>query len=209
MVVELAKVSLWLHTFTAGAPLSFSRSPPAVRRFAHRPARQGGHRRVEPTRAGCSPPSAIAGARSRHREACNASRTCLTRMWPRWRKSASLFGQVEETTADLRGLLDFLGGLRYLTAGMKKREHATYEGPLVTTLGRQPDNAYALLSRGPNHAGDRASDIGDAAWLSFSELWREAKAIAHRERFLHWEAAFPRRVAALAKPASPRRLRRG
>ena len=38
------------------------------------------------------------------------------------RESASLFRQVEETTAPLRGLLDFLCGLRWLTAGMKKKE---------------------------------------------------------------------------------------
>ena len=34
-------------------------------------------------------------------------------------ESAELFGGVEETTADLRGLLDFLCGWRWLTVGMK------------------------------------------------------------------------------------------
>ena len=189
MVVELAKVSLWLHTFTAGAPLSFldhhlrcgdSLIGLRVKEATDELSRLGG----------LFAASAIAGA-----EAATESMQRIEDMSDadvaEVRKSASLFGQVEETTADLRGLLDFLGGLRYLTAGMKKREHATYEGPLVTTLGRQPDNAYALLSRGPDHTGDRASDIGDAAWLSFSELWREAKTLAQREHFLHWEVAFP------------------
>ena len=42
MAVELAKVSLWLHTFTVGAPLSLPRPPSALRR---QPVRFMGARR--------------------------------------------------------------------------------------------------------------------------------------------------------------------
>ena len=42
MAVELAKVSLWLHTFTAGAPLVLSQSPLGLRRLSVR--RSGGAR---------------------------------------------------------------------------------------------------------------------------------------------------------------------
>ncbi len=41
MAVELAKVSLWLHSFTVGASLSFLDQPPALRRLAARAARAG------------------------------------------------------------------------------------------------------------------------------------------------------------------------
>ena len=39
LTVELAKVSLWLHSFTVGAPLVVPGPPPAPRRLADRPAR--------------------------------------------------------------------------------------------------------------------------------------------------------------------------
>ena len=47
------------------------------------------------------------------------------------RESATLFHGVEETTADLRGLLAFLCGRRWLTAGMKQKERRSSEVPLV------------------------------------------------------------------------------
>ena len=39
--------------------------------------------------------------------------------------------------------------------------------------------------------GDVPPDSGDAAWSKFAELWYEARSIAEREGFLHWEVAFP------------------
>ncbi len=99
------------------------------------------------------------------------------------RASASLFREVENTTADLRGLLDFLCGLRWLTAGMTKRNRATREAPVVEALEARASEAYTLLARGPDH--------NDGVPSAFGELWKEAAAVAAREEFLHWEAAFP------------------
>ena len=48
MTVELAKVSLWLHSFTVGAPLSFLGPPPAPRRLAGGDAGARGRRGAEP-----------------------------------------------------------------------------------------------------------------------------------------------------------------
>ena len=99
------------------------------------------------------------------------------------RASASLFREVENTTADLRGLLDFLCGLRWLTAGMTKRNRATREAPVVEALETRASEAYTLLARGPDH--------NDGVPSAFGELWKEAESVAAREGFLHWEAAFP------------------
>ena len=44
--------------------------------------------------------------------------------------------------------------------------------------------AYELLARGPE-------EMGVADDTRFAELWREARSIANREDFLHWEVAFP------------------
>ena len=102
------------------------------------------------------------------------------------RESASLFVRVEETTADLRGLLDFFCGWRWMTAGMKTREKDQAEGQLVAALrdGLQPAGSWPGAYGSSPHADA-------AAWAQFAELWRNARAIADREGFLHWEAAFP------------------
>ncbi len=63
--------------------------------------------------------------------------------------------------------------------------------PLVKTLFQQPANAYKLLARGPEHMDDDAPKPGDADWTTFCKQWDEARAIAEREGFLHWEVAFP------------------
>ena len=102
-------------------------------------------------------------------------------------ESASLFRGVEDTTADVRGLLDFLCGLRWMTAGMKKRERISFESPLVETLGSRPDAAYTLLSRGESSEAG-LDDVHDPG---FDRIWSDARSIADRERFLHWQVAFP------------------
>ena len=110
-------------------------------------------------------------------------------------ESAALFDGVEETTADLRGLLDFLCGWRWLTAGMKRDERAEFEEPLVRTLGYHTADAYELLARGP------AENISD-----FAKLWNEATSIANREGFLHWGGGLSGGMASVAGKPSARRF---
>ena len=185
LTVELAKVSLWLHSFTVGAPLSFLdhhlRVGDSLVGVRVQDATAELHRL-----GGLFAGSAIAGA-----EAATAGMQRIEAMSDadvaEVRESASLFARVEETTADLRGLLDFFCGWRWNTAGMKAREKDRAEGQLVAALR---DDAYSLLARGPAHA-DRPPHADAAAWTQFTELWRDARAIADRESFLHWEVAFP------------------
>ena len=188
LTVELAKVSLWLHSFTVGAPLSF---------LDHH-LRCGdslvGLRVAEATEdlrkmAAMFLDSAIAAA-----EAATEGMQRIEEMSDadvvEVRESATLFQGIEKTTADLRGLLNVLCGFRWLIAGRKPKERAEFEDPLVTTLGHTEDT-YKLLTKGPDHVADVPPNSGDAAWLKFAELWDRARAIADREGFLHWEAAFP------------------
>ena len=190
LTVELAKVSLWLHSFTVGAPLSFldhhlrcgdSLIGLRVQEAVHDIYRLGG---------GLFAGSAIAGA-----EAATTGMQRIEEMSDadiaEVRESASLFGTVEETTADLRGLLDFFCGWRWLTAGMKKKERTVFEAPLLKTLGQQSEHVYKLLAHGPEHLGDDTPGSNDAEWTTFCERWREARTLADREGFLHWEVAFP------------------
>ena len=144
LTVELAKVSLWLHSFTVGAPLSFLdhhlRVGDSLIGVRVQDATGELHRL-----GGLFAGSAIAGA-----EAATAGMQRIEAMSDadvaEVRESASLFARVEETTADLRGLLDFFCGWRWMTAGMKTREKGQAEGQLVAGLR---DDAYSLLARGP------------------------------------------------------------
>ena len=147
LTVELAKVSLWLHSFTVGAPLSFldhhlrcgdslvglrvSTSIEDLQRIAH-----------------LFLGSAIQGAETATKAMHlieEMSDTDVSEV----RESAVLFNGVEETTADLRGLLDFLCGWRWLTSGMKQKVYKAFETPLVMTLSQRAATAYKLLARGP------------------------------------------------------------
>ena len=186
LTVELAKVSLWLHSFTVGAPLSF---------LDH-------HLRCGDSLVGLRVSEAVkdlqrlaemfAQSAIQHAENATEGMQQIEEMSDadvaEVQASAELFSGVEKTTADLRGLLDILCGWRWLTAGMKKKERAAFEGPLEVTLGRHPAEAFKLLARGPEHLG---KDPPDKEWPLFVERWNEAQALADREGFLHWEVAFP------------------
>ena len=179
LTVELAKVSLWLHSFTVGAPLSFLdhhlRAGDSLLGLRVLEAREELNRL-----AGLSLSSATAGAEAaahgmqRIEELSDADIAEV-------RESAALFRGVEQTTSDLRGLLDLLCGMRWLTAGMKAKERTAFWAPLLDTLDAQPGEAYQLLAHGPG--ADDAS--------AFAGRWRDARAVAGGEGFLHWEVAFP------------------
>ena len=189
LTVELAKVSLWLHSFTVGAPLSF---------LDHH-LRCGdsliGLRVTDATGelnrlGGLFASSAIAGA-----EAATSGMQRIEEMSDadvsEVRESASLFREVEATTADLRGLLDFLCGLGWLTAGMNKTTRRAFEAPLVDFLEQNSQSAYKLLALGPGAVDGVNPGNLDGSEADFEELWSDAGSISEREGFLHWEVAFP------------------
>ena len=189
LTVELAKVSLWLHSFTVGAPLSFLdhhlRCGDSLIGLRVRDAIRDLDRL-----GGLFAASAIAGAEvaaegmERIEEMSDAD---VVEVY----ESASVFRGVEETTADLRGLLDCLSGLQWMTAGMKSRARSQFETPLAATLSRKPTDAYRILAYGPDSASEGAADVDPDQWATLRERWQEARVIARREEFLHWEAAFP------------------
>ena len=189
LTVELAKVSLWLHSFTVGAPLSF---------LDHH-LRCGdslvGLRVSDATAdlqrlGGLFASSAIAGAEAathgmqRIEEMSDADVSEV-------RESAALFRGVEETTADLRRLLDFLCGMRWLTAGMKTKERNTFWAPVTEALGHEPAGAFTLLSQGPDAMRSAKAGDSEPSRPVFEQRWSAARSIADRESFLHWEVAFP------------------
>ena len=189
LTVELAKVSLWLHSFTVGAPLSFldhhlrcgdSLMGMRVQGSIEELNRLSG---LFATSAIQQAENATAGMQ-RIEEMSDADVAEV-------RESASLFREVEATTGPMRGLLDFLCGLRWLTAGMKKKERTEFELPLVDFLEQNSENAYDLLALGPGAVDDVKPGNFEGSEAGFEALWRRAKSVADRESFLHWEVAFP------------------
>ena len=181
LTVELAKVSLWLHSFTVGAPLSFLdhhlRCGDSLLGLQIKDANK------ELYRLGTLfVSSAIQGA-----ENAAAGMQLIEKMSDtdisEVQQSIDLFSGVVETTSVLRGFLDFTCGLRWLISGMGKSERMKFEMPINNVLEADPDNAYQLLSCGPDSGEEKASPFG--------VLWNKAVSIAKQEGFLHWQVAFP------------------
>ena len=189
LTVELAKVSLWLHSFTVGAPLSFLdhhlrcgdslvglRVSDATRDLARLGGMYSG-----------SAIQAAENAAEGMRQIEQMSDADVAEV----RESASLFQGIEEATSELRGVLDTLCGVGWLTAGMKSKERTGFEAPLVGTLALREDRAYQLIASGPASVDDDDTIKQRSFWPGFEGLWSAATSIAERENFLHWEAAYP------------------
>ena len=152
LTVELAKVSLWLHSFTVGAPLSFLdhhlRAGDSLIGIRVHDARQ-----ELSDLGGLAAISAISGAETAT-EGMQRIEAMSDADVSEVRESAALFGEVEKTTADLRGLLDFLRGWHWMTAGMKKKELVQFKAPLIEALETDLRNAFNLLAHGPEAGQD-------------------------------------------------------
>ena len=189
LTVELAKVSLWLHSFTVGAPLSFldhhlrcgdSLIGLRVHDATQELSRLGGFTSASAIQAAEN----ATGGMQQIEEMSDADIAQVE-------ESATLFREVEKTTSALRGLLTTLCGVNWLAAGMKKRQRAEFEAPLQAIIVSQEEKAFSLLSNGPDSV-DAADPVRQhTLWPAFTEIWHSAKEIADRENFLHWEAAFP------------------
>ena len=172
MAVELTKVSLWLHTFTVGAPLSFldhhlrcgdslfgTWVAPAVHRteetsslFLRGPLERA-------TRA-AAPMQIIEGLTDA--EIAEAHR------------SADIFAEISEMTAPLDAFMSLLHAFDWL--GLRRREvKAAYLNWLQGTSGNPIDIAQTGLS---------GSAEADGVLTVALEL-------VASERFLNWQVAFP------------------
>ena len=189
LTVELAKVSLWLHSFTVGAPLSFLdhhlRCGDAL--LGLRVSEAIG----ELNRLGALfTYPAITGAEAatenmqRIEEKSDADIAEV-------QESATLFGEVEDTTAELRRVMDILCGIRWQTAGMKAKERNALNSSIGNVLMEASEESYTLLANGPGEDDPRTRDTKKQYWQRFMSIWSDARTVADRETFLHWEAAFP------------------
>ncbi len=179
MAVELAKVSLWLHTFTVGAPLSFldhhlrcgdSLFGTWVRPALDSAERVGGGLFLKgplnrATRA-AAPMQIIEDLTDA--EVAEAHR------------SADIFAEVSEMTAPLNAFLSLLHAFDWLDlrdSEDKKAYAAWLEGRLGDPIDIAEDNISSLI------------EVEYAE--RFSSLLNKARTLVEIERFLNWQVAFP------------------
>ncbi|WP_024538075.1 Eco57I restriction-modification methylase domain-containing protein [Comamonas badia] len=189
MAVELAKTSLWLHTFTVGAPLSFLDHHLKCGDSLHGEP-------LGPVRRGLAALGTLFDAGAIDRLALAAQGLAqvadLTDVdIAEARQSAALAEEAEARTAPLHRLLDFWRALRWLLPGWPVDKPTK-----LAKLGDEATRAAlaALLAPGRNlvetlSAGrleQREPGAAEAA-----DLMRACAELARRERFFHWWTQFP------------------
>ena len=205
LAIELAKMSLWLHSFTVGAPLSFLDhhlrcGDSLVGAWLAQTAediRTASGAFADYVFSGMT--AAVAGIRSIE----NIDDSNLTEV----KESEDLFRAMEQTTAPIRRALNFFAGLRWLAAGNSARplalrqprqlrrqigdDHAT---AVEWWLLQDYDTQLSLLERGPDALTDAHRQVDGFDFTGFARfiaLWRVIDELAADRRMFHWELAFP------------------
>ena len=179
MAVELAKVALWLHTFTVGAPLSF---------LDHH-LRCGDSLFGAWARGGIDKAIDYGSPLLLHGSVTQAEQSALGMQTieeltdaeiAEAHRSAETFAGVEEATAPLDAVLSLVHAIDWLEVKDRAGRTALQSffggllgDPIEIALGR----AEASAER-PESA-------------HFAELLQEARRLVDEERFLNWQAAFP------------------
>ena len=179
MAVELAKVSLWLHTFTMGAPLSFldhhlrcgnSLFGMWVRDGVDRANEHGGSLFLEKTLK----------RTVRAAEKMQSIEFLTDAEISEAHRSALMFEEVQDMTGPLNAFLSTMHAFDWMnvTAGLDKSAiHAFFGG----ILGDPVDIS----------SGDSKIDKGKKESGRFAGLLEKAREIVSEERFCHWQVMFP------------------
>ena len=205
LAVELAKMSLWLHSFTVGAPLSF---------LDH-------HLRCGDSLVGgwlaqtAEDIQAASGAFANHAFAGMTAAVAGIREIEQIdeiniaevKETQELFRAMEQSTAPIRRALNFFTGLRWLAAGNNARPLALQQprqlrrqigddnaDAVAWLLSQNYDIQIRLLQQGPDAMteSDRAVPNFDyAGFARFIALWRFIDELAVERSMFHWELAFP------------------
>ena len=179
MAVELAKVALWLHTFTVGAPLSFldhhlrcgdSLFGSLVRTGIETATEQGGSLFLaEPiTRAtrAAAPMQILEGLTDA--EIAEAHR------------SAEVFAEVEEMTAPLNAFLSLVQAFDWLNI-RDRDDKVVLSAYYAGIFGDPIDIASGTI--------EVVTDVRDGE--RFAGLLDKARQLLDDERFFNWQVAFP------------------
>lgn len=180
MAVELAKVALWLHTFTVGAPLSFIDHHLAAGdslfglwvRDAIDKAAKGGELLYHEALSNAQRQAAV----MRTIESLTDAEIAEAH------RSAEMWRDVEAQTGALDGFVSFLHALDWLNLPKAAQGLVTlwldarFGDPIAIARGR-------LTPEGGKAKPEEVE--------RFTAIWREARALIDEERFLNWQITFP------------------
>ena len=188
MAVELAKVALWLHTFTPPLPLPF-----IDHRIVCGDALLGLSIDTAVNHLSEWMPDSIARglygdlANLRDFTALDTERMdeSLDLLIGGVHESELFLEKVKPHKERVRRPFNLVAGLRWLSAGMNKRDRAQLHAPFDDAFGGHPGRAVSILYNGESRenqspAGEEYRNLRDAAYQ-----------VADRERILHWEIEFP------------------
>ncbi len=181
MAVELAKVALWLHTFTVGAPLSFidhhlragdSLFGLWVRDAIDKAGELGGELLWN---------EALSNAQ-RQARAMKTIEMATDAEIAEAHRSAEMWVDVEFQTGPLDSFVSFMHALDWLKLDRAETGLARlwldgqFGEPLPIARGRKrPEGGKA-----------RPEEVE-----AFTAIWQRARALIEKERFLNWQIAFP------------------
>jgi hypothetical protein len=183
MAVELAKVALWLHTFTVGAPLSFldhhlrhgdSLFGSRVRHISEELAKLEGCLLQE------NELRQVDSARTTMHVIGDLTDIDIAEA----HQSKALMDQINDGLRPLWRALDFLHAKRWAGKAEKKDYDEAWAGLLNQEYGRNLLDSIDLL-------GKSGIKLFDERQKKAHDVVQRALARASRERFLHWELAFP------------------
>lgn len=196
MAVELAKVSLWLHTFTVGAPLSFldhhlrcgdSLFGLWVKRGLAKAAEiENGSRKKADKGQTLFLYEAVQRA-LRAASSMQILEGLTDAEIAEAHRSADVFAEIEEMTAPLASLLDFFSALDWLELATPANK-AILQAYLAGLFGDPVQLALGKVKPDPaQHTSDRAK--ADAT--SFAKLLSEVRELIDEEKLLNWQVTFP------------------
>ena len=181
MAVELAKVALWLHTFTVGAPLSF-----IDHHLAAGDSLFGLWVRDALDKAGKG------GGLFLHEALSNAQRQAVVMRTiesltdaevAEAHRSAEMWNNVEAQTGPLDGFVSFMHALEWLDL-KDKQDKALIALWLDGRFGEPIPIARGRAA--PEGGKARAEEVE-----RFTAIWRKARSLIDEERFLNWQIQFP------------------
>ncbi len=180
MAVELAKVALWLHTFTVGAPLSFIDHHLAagdslfglwVRDAIDKAGKGGELLYIEELRTAERQASAM-----QRIEALTDAEIAEAH------HSAEMWRDVEYQIGPLDSFVSFIHALDWLD--LKGQDKALINMWLDGQFGDP-----LPIARGKKAPDDPRAKPDELE--RFTEIWKQARALIEEERFLNWQITFP------------------
>lgn len=181
MAVELAKVALWLHTFTVGAPLSF---------IDHH-LRAGDSLFGLWVRDAIDKASALGGELLWNEALKNAERQARAMKTIEMatdaeiaeaHRSAEMWTDVEYQTGPLDSFVSFMHALDWLN--LDRAEKGLVRLWLDGQFGEPLPMARGKARPEPIRAKPQEVE-------AFTAIWERARALIDEERFLNWQIAFP------------------